>query len=148
MSVVEKHPAFAEVRNGRRIPCLVADGEPYAPPPFPCDRLLRQAVLALEVLALDERQPDELRRDARVLKYWLCYENLEDDDKDWVWVAEHLAPSDRYVTHVLKTAMDVTPEPPEHDLNVLLWYHLVKLDMKDCWDDHQQAVPPVGVGVL
>jgi hypothetical protein len=100
------------------------------------------------VLALDERQPDELRRDARVLKYWLCSENLEDDDKDWAWVAEHLAPSDRYVTHVIKTAMDVTPEPPEHDLNVLLWYHLVKLDMKDCWDDHQQALNPQNVGVL
>jgi hypothetical protein len=104
--------------------------------------------MALEVLALDERQPDELRRDARVLRYWLCYEHFEDDDKDWAWVADHLAPSDRYVTLVIKTAMDIAPEPAWNDWNVLLWYRLVKLDINDCWDDHQQAINPQSAGVL
>jgi hypothetical protein len=91
---------------------------------------------------LDEGQPDELRRDARILKYWLCYEHLDDDEKDWTWVVEHIAPSDKYLTHVLKTAMDVAPEPAEHDLNVLLWFKLVKLEINDCWDDHQQGGKP------
>ena len=123
------------------------DGHVYDPPPFPSDRKLRQAVMALEVLALNEGQPVQLRRDARVLKYWLCYEHLDDNDKDWTWVVEHLAPSDKYVTHVLKTAMDIMPEPAEHDLNVLLWFSLVKLEINDCWDDHQQcgASPPPDV---
>ena len=31
------------------------------------------------------------------------------------------------VTYVLKTAMDVTPEPDENNINVLLWFRLVKL---------------------
>ena len=52
-------------------------------------------------------------------------------------MVEHLAPSDKYVTHVLKTAMDIMPEPAEHDLNVLLWFSLVKLEINYCWDDHQ-----------
>ena len=119
-------------------PCPLAGCElVYDPPPFPSDRKLRQAVMALEVLALNEGQPVQLRRDARVLKYWLCYENLDDNDKDWTWVVEHLAPRDKYVTHVLKTAMDIMPEPAEHDLNVLLWFSLVKLEINYCWDDHQ-----------
>ena len=104
-------------------------------PPFPCDRKLRQAVLALDVLALDEGQPDQLRRDACVLKDRL----VDDGNTDWTWVVEHLAPSDKYATHLLKTAMDITPEPPEHDINVLLWFRLVKLEINDCWNDHLQA---------
>uniref|UniRef100_A0A6U2F0E4 Uncharacterized protein n=1 Tax=Chlamydomonas euryale TaxID=1486919 RepID=A0A6U2F0E4_9CHLO len=120
--------------------CPMGEGElVYDPPPFPCDRKLREAVLALEVLALDEGQPDQLRRDARLLKYWLCYEHLDDDDKDWTWVVEHFAPSDKYATYILKTAMDIAPEPGDHDLNVLLWFRLVKLEINDCWDDHQQG---------
>ena len=107
--------------------------------PFPSDRKLRQAVLALKVLASDEGQPDQLRRDARSLKYWLCTHanDCEDADADdWTWVLEHFAPNDEYATFVLKTAMDVAPEPDEHDLNVLLWFRLVKLEINDCWDDH------------
>ena len=108
----------------------------YDPPPSPHDRKLKQAIFALEVLASNESQPDELRRDARLLQYWLCYEHLDDDDKDWTWVVEHLAPSDKHVTYVLKTAMDVTPEPDEDNINVLLWFRLVKLEINDCWNDH------------
>jgi hypothetical protein len=120
--------------------CPMAAGELiYDPPPNPSDRKLCEAVLALEALALDEAQPSQLRRDARVLKYWLCYLHLDEDDKDWTWVVEHFAPSDKYATYVLKTAMDVVHEPDEHSLNSLLWFRLVKLEINDCWDDHQQV---------
>jgi hypothetical protein len=119
--------------KGRVVPCLgTADGELYAPPPFPGDRWLRLAVFALEVLILDEGQPLELRRDARVLKYWLCYEHFDDSEKDWTWVVEHLAHGDKYVTHVIKTAMDVAPNPDG-------WYYLANVEIDDCWDDHMQG---------
>ena len=104
--------------------------------PFPSDRKLCQAVLALKELASDEGRPAQLRRDASSLKYWLCYMHAKDDDNDWTWVVEQFAPSDKYATYVLKTAMDVAPEPDEYDLNVLLWFRLVKLEINDCWDDH------------
>ena len=116
--------------------CSETNNVPRPPPPNPSDRKLRQAIFALEVLALDESQPDELRRDALLLQNWPCNEHHDDNDKDWTWVVEQLAPSDKHATYVLKTAMDVTPEPDEDNINVLLWFRLVKLEINDCWNDH------------
>ena len=128
--------------------CSETNNVPRPPPPNPSDRKLRQAIFALEVLALDESQPDELSRDALLLQNWLCNEHHDDNDKDWTWVVEHLAPSDKHATYVLKTAMDVTPEPDENDINVLLWFRLVKLEIDDCWNDHHADGATVDVALV
>ena len=106
-------------------------------PPFPSDRRLAQAVMALEGLALDEQWPDSMRRDARLCEYNLCYEHANNTEKDWTWVVEDLAPKDKYITFLIKSAMDVSAEPVDDaDLNVLAMWRLVKLEINDCWADH------------
>lgn len=120
--------------------CPMASGELlYDHPPFPSDRRLAQAILALESLALNEQQPDQLRRDARLLKYHLCYEHESDDDKDWTWVVEEVAPTDRYITYLLKSALDASPDPSGSDLYKLAMWRLVKLDINDCWDIYHRS---------
>ncbi len=100
------------------------------PAPAPADKRLKVIVLALDMLAGDENQPLQIRRDARLIKYFLCFEHKDDDEKDWSWVIEKLAPEDSYLKFVLKKALDVMPEPDCK--NLLLLYKLVKADISDC----------------
>lgn len=126
--------------------CPMASGElMYDPPPFPSDGRLATVILALEALALDEQQPDQLRQDARLLEYSLCYEHESDDDRDWTWVVDEVAPRDNYIAYLLKSSLDASPEPSGSDLNILAMWRLVTKDINDCWDYHHPSARKLDV---
>jgi hypothetical protein len=73
---------------------------------------------------LNENQDDSIRVKARLCKYDICYQHI-DDDKDW---DDFLEDGDKEQLALLKLALNVTSEPD--DLNRLLSFKTVKEDFE------------------
>ena len=104
-------PASVDAAVWQACPIAAAEGAlQYEHPSVLSDGLLAAAVFALERFALDEAQPVELRRDARLYQYSLCHAHEDDGANDWSWVCEQ---RDRRLFGILAGAFALEPRPDD-----------------------------------
>ena len=133
-------PAPVDATVWQACPIAAAGGAlEYEDPPLPADRLLGAVILALERFALDESQPMELRRDARLYQYSLGYAHQDDGAKDWSWVCEQ---HDRHLFRILAVAFALEPRPDDG------YFRVAEAGFLDAMDDIAEEEEAATVGKI